>query len=169
MPELSARTVTLSADTVEDIGRLMASEDMGALYAWVDIEAGALLQATELYGLDGGEARDPAGLPAWMADERSMVARVLSDASGRYIAVPIAWNHGRPGLLREFISTIDDADLASELRELSFGRGAFRRVKDALARRGELELWSDFEVDRYVRDAVEWLAELGVRVDVGPD
>jgi len=58
---------------------------------------------------------------------------------------------------REFLS--DDCD---EVRHIFSRRGAYRRYKDLLVRRGALDLWYDFSNKAEEAALREWCAENGI-------
>lgn len=153
------RAVPVTLDTLEEIGRLLCTEPFGEIHAWLDTRTGELFEATSTYGLDDEDDEDDGGAhPEWMVEERERVAATLADQD-RYLRVPIGPEYGMPGVLREFLRTLDDRELRDVVEDATHGRGAFRRVKDALHRRGKLDLWDRFEEERHVRLAREWLEE----------
>ncbi len=82
----------------------------------------------------------------------------------KYIAIPDKreFDVGRPLVLdfaREFLT--DDYD---EVRQIFSRRGAYRRYKDLLVRRGALERWYDFSNQSEETALREWCAENGIEL-----
>ena len=82
----------------------------------------------------------------------------------KYIAIPDRreLDLGKPLVLefaREFLP--DDYD---ELRHIFNRRGAYRRYKDLLVRRGALERWYDFSNKAEEAALREWCAENGIEL-----
>ena len=142
--------VSVTDETMEEIGRLLNEDPGGEAFAWLDTRTGELVLTTSLYGLDPdredgdddelieeheGAARLPVSgrhsLPDWMDAERRQVEAISADKSGRYRRVPLGVEHGAPGILESFARTLTDATLRDEVREAMRGRGAFRRAQTA--------------------------------------
>ena len=80
----------------------------------------------------------------------------------KYISIPgrRELDLGKPLVLsfaREFLS--DDYD---EVRQIFSQRGAYRRYKELLVRRGALERWYDFSNKSEETALLEWCAENGI-------
>jgi hypothetical protein len=174
----------VSPDTLEELGRLLNEFPGGECFAWFDKGMSELVVTTSMYGLDPDqyegedvewieEPQDDSWLPDearrklpdWMEDERRRVEAICADVTGRYLRVPIGAEYGAPGILDAFASTLTDPSLRDEIRNAMRGRGAFRRVKDALHRRGKLELWHRYQEQRQLACAREWLREQGCEPD----
>ena len=67
--------------------------------------------------------------------------------------------HRDRGFAREFLP--DDYD---EVRHIFSRRGAYRRYKDLLVRRGALDLWYDFSNKAEETALREWCAENGIEL-----
>jgi hypothetical protein len=90
----------------------------------------------------------------------------LSDdiADEKYISIPDKreLDLGKPLVLdfaREFLPVDYD-----EVRHIFNRRGAYRRYKDLLVRRGALERWYDFSNKSEERALREWCAEKGIEL-----
>lgn len=178
------RQQPISVETLEELGRLLNEFPGGECFAWFDKAMGELVLTTSMYGLDPDryegediewieEPRDDRWLPDearrklpdWMEDERRQIEAICADEAGRYVRVPIGVDYGAPGILDAFASEITDGALRDEVRGAIRGRGSFRRVKDALHRRGKTELWHRYEEQRRLTCAREWLREQGIELD----
>ena len=87
---------------------------------------------------------------------------IPGSADEKYIAIPDKkeLDLGKPLVLdfaREFLP--DDYD---EVRHIFSRRGAYRRYKDLLVRRGALERWYDFSNKAEEAVLREWCAENGI-------
>ncbi len=178
------RQQPISSETLAELGRLLNEFPGGECFAWFDKATGELVVTTSMYGLDldlykdedierieepqddswlPDEARRK--LPDWMENERLQVETICADVTGRYVRIPIGAEHGAPGILDAFANTLVDGALRDEIRGAMRGRGAFRRVKDALHRRGNIELWHRYEEQRQLSCARDWLREQGIEPD----
>ena len=64
-------------------------------------------------------------------------------------------------IMEEFIQTLKGED-ADKLEQVIQGRGAFRRFKDMVNRRGITKQWYDFQADYYRNLAIAWCQEHGI-------
>ena len=171
----------IASETLEELGRLLHEDPEGGGFAWFDKDTRELVATTSMYGLDPeaipdddddddwGAPQTPARLPEWAEAERRQVEAICADTTGRYLWVPIGANRAGSGLLDGFARTLADSALRSEVLDAMRGRGAFRRVKDALHRRGKLDLWHRYEEERQLASARDWLASEGIEVgEAGP-
>jgi hypothetical protein len=76
--------------------------------------------------------------------------------------------------MEDFIATISNPQLRSQLSYAIQGRGAFRHFKDTLLTHpDERERWFAFSAARVRERALDWLADEGIAVvteaDEGPD
>jgi hypothetical protein len=83
---------------------------------------------------------------------------------GKYVSIPDKreLDLGKPLALdfaREFLA--DDYD---EVRQIFSRRGAYRRYKELLVRRGALERWYDFSNNSEETALREWCAENGIEL-----
>jgi hypothetical protein len=121
---------------------LVSSGGMGENEAYLDRQSGRIYWRSE-FGDNDEELPDDIG------DEK-------------YISIPDKreLDLGKPLVLdfaREFLT--DDYD---EVRHIFSRRGAYRRYKDLLARRGVLERWYDFSNTSEEAALREWCAQNGI-------
>ena|SRR5580704_16545483 len=107
---------------------------------------------SETGGIRGFQSRDPS------------VNRTAVINDEKYISIPDKreLNLGKPLALdfaREFLA--DDYD---EVRQIFSRRGAYRRYKELLVRRGALERWYDFSNKSEETALREWCAENGIEL-----
>lgn len=86
------------------------------------------------------------------------------DESDRYLAIPHKSELDLGiVLVREFIACEIPND-ADEVERMFRARGAYRRYKALLERRGVLDAWYEFEAVRTRRALEAWSAEQGIRL-----
>jgi len=97
--------------------------------------------------------------------QRELATRILAEPD-RYIRFDSG--HDAFGLW-DFLDSVEDKSVRDRLRDASDGgRGAFRRVRNALDDMGLQQLWWDFETRANRQLARDWLQEHGlVAEDVG--
>jgi hypothetical protein len=120
----------------------VSSGSMGENEAYLDRQLGKIYWHSEFGDTD-------AELPADIDDEK-------------YIAIPhkVELDLGKPLVLdfaREFLP--DDYD---EVRHIFSRKGAYRRYKELLARRGTLDRWYDFSNRAEEATLRKWCAENGI-------
>jgi molecular chaperone HtpG len=141
-------TMTFSDAQLDDIALLLLTDGADGYCRWLDTQTGE----THLL-----ESRDE-GNEAFHADPE------------RYRLMPDVFPSSSGSELRSFLRSLDDLELRRELEDRARGgRGAYRRVRDELYRRGLEDLWHEHR-RAYEREAVlEWLVEEGVIDDPDDD
>lgn len=87
----------------------------------------------------------------------------IEDEYNRYEQVPKIESYEGYQDMQDFISTVDDKQLARLLEVAIDGKGAFRRFKDVLLEYPEeRERWFTFKEERIRKRAYEWLDDIGV-------
>ena len=140
----TGEVVTVSDETRRDLERL---------YEEVDGEDDAAVAAA-IARLDR---------PAWMIDALREAHAVEAGFGTRFVAVPRIESREAYGVMEDFIETVGEERLQSQLWRAIDGRGAFRRFKDVLADHpAEEERWFRFEQERERQWAVDWLRAEGI-------
>jgi hypothetical protein len=104
-------------------------------------------------------------LPAWMRAALDEAHRVEQGYGQHYIAVPTADTREDYRAMRDFIETVANPLLRSQLAYAIQGRGAFRRFKDILlVHLDERERWFAFSAARVRERVLVWLAEERIEV-----
>jgi hypothetical protein len=139
--------MTFTDAQLEDIASLLMLDGAYDYHRWLDTQTG------DTHMLERG---DPDGEP-YLADPE------------RYRLMPDVFQSSSGSELRSFLRSLDDLELRRELEDRARGgRGAYRRVRDELYRRGLEDLWHEHR-RAYEREALlEWLVEEGV-IDVPDD
>lgn len=177
----SLRPLCLPSTDVDLCAELLRALDDADQHAWIDLHDQRVYLLSSLHGADDLEDDHDiddddddrvvalgrlARLPAWQQEEAARARRILADRTGRYLQIPVASQPGAPGRLRAFAATIHDPDLQDEIHDARRGRGAYRRVKDCLARHGKLDLWFDFQAEADRKLVTAWLRGEGFELEV---
>jgi hypothetical protein len=99
-------------------------------------------QTEEIVGVEKSilgalEEDDEEGLgyvPEWQKPEIEIAKAILEDRSGRFIDPPDPFEFNEYRHMQDFIETIHDPDIASQLSRSIRASGAFRRFKNTLMR-----------------------------------
>ncbi len=90
--------------------------------------------------------------------------RVEREYRSRYISVPQATSHEGYSDMEDFIATVSDEQLQTQLWEAIQGRGAFRHFKDVLAYHpGERKRWFEFKDNLMQQYVGDWLNSEGIK------
>jgi len=140
----------------DDLAMAMRMDDYDST-SWLDtVEASFILLSFNPH-IDLREPRDNA--PEWQREQYALALRIVADPE-RYRRVQ---GSGTPGRLRAFLRSIDDRDLRADLEDAARGgRGAYRRVRGVLQRRGIEQLWFDFEKAADREMVLQWLEDEGL-------
>ena len=103
------------------------------------------------------------GKSVLLADELStgMDNEGLENEIERFFRLPTKFEIHEYNIMEEFIQTLKGED-ADKLEQVIQGRGAFRRFKDMVNRRGITKQWYDFQADYYRNLAIAWCQEHGI-------
>jgi hypothetical protein len=143
---------SVALDDVID-GLEMQNEDVTA---YLDCDTGAVVTIeAEIAALS--ERNEPVEWRDWER-ERIEILREIENGSQRYVQLPSQQDVHEWDIMRRFCDTVGD-DLAERLLRAIRGRGAFRRFKDELDRRGLLDRWFAFRRDALREIAIEWCSE----------
>ena len=85
----------------------------------------------------------------------------IEDNPERFLRLPTKFEIHEYNIMEEFIQTLKGED-ADKLEQVIQGRGAFRRFKDMVNRRGITKQWYDFQADYYRNLAIAWCQEHGI-------
>jgi len=133
-------------------------DELEAIYAELDDEHGVADDAF-------AAALQQRDLPAWMHESLDEAHQVERGYGERYIAIPTADSGEGYRAMEDFIETVANQRLQSQLVYAIRGRGAFRRFKDTLlAHPDERERWFAFSAARVHERVLAWLAEEGIEV-----
>lgn len=90
----------------------------------------------------------------------------IDEEPERYKAIPTMSSDEAYRHMEDFICTVKDEKLKGELNRAINGKGAFRRFKDVLAENPEEQIrWYDFHDKIIKQKAIEWLENIGIKVD----
>jgi hypothetical protein len=109
---------------------------------------------------DAEEYVHVSGSPAWQQEAVAEARKVL--AGDEYILLPDAAEVNAYRIMQDFCSALEDRELSEELEQVMIGRGAFRRFKDTIRRRGVEDDWHRFRGDSLRNMAITWLKASGM-------
>lgn len=72
------------------------------------------------------------------------------------IILPTQYEINEYQIMVDFIDTIDNLEIKSNLQRLIQGKGAFRRFKDYCFEMDIIQKWYDFRDKRYKEIAIDW-------------
>jgi len=131
-------------------------DELETIYAELDDEYGVADDAF-------AAALQQRDLPAWMHEALDEAHRVEQGYGQRYIAVPTADSREAYRDMENFVETVANPRLQSQLVYAIRGRGAFHRFKDALlAHPDDRERWFAFSAARVHERVLAWLTEEGI-------
>jgi len=116
------------------------------------LDTGEIYWASDMAGTDDIEEADENGLIDW--DQTAYMPHKNDMDLGRE-------------LVFDFIEKFMPNDYG-KVRDIFRGRGAYRRYKDFLERKGKLQLWFDYESTRNKQALVEWCVEKNVELEDAP-
>jgi len=102
-------------------------------------------------------------LPEWMEDEMEMIMEILFNEE-RYVRIPERQSGEAYITMKNFIETISDHRLKSELSAALNGKGAFARFKSLLTDYPkERKKWHGYNAKAMKKATIDWLGSLGVK------
>jgi hypothetical protein len=102
-------------------------------------------------------------LADWEKESIQEADAIESNQDERYLAIPQVGSREGYNEMAEFIETVSDPAMASELERAIQGKGAFRRFKDVLLKYPqERERWFQFQNERTRQRVLDWLESEGI-------
>ena len=150
---------------VEDIAICMERQGQGERCAYLDMETGEtiLIPDEVMSALEDEEYRQD--LPAWEAELLPM-AKEISEGSSRYVEIPARFSDEAYEVMGDFAAGVKNANIRREIENALDGKGAFRRFKNVLRERPELEKeWFKFKASRDKEKVKEWLKSVGIETE----
>lgn len=87
------------------------------------------------------------------------------DHDARYLRIEPVSRRQQYRWIQEYIATVEDLELAAQLRQVAAGKGAFARFQAVLAPRlREKSAWNAFRIERLHAAIAAWLTERGILV-----
>lgn len=80
----------------------------------------------------------------------------LDELFGESIILPTQYEINEYKIMVDFIDTIENLEINSNLQRLIQGKGAFKRFKDYCARMNIIQEWYNFRDKRYKEIAIDW-------------
>lgn len=141
-------------DLLENLAQFLRMDDLADQTAWFDKHTNNIVLIC--YDPESDWQSPPSDdSPEWQRRDRALGEAIVA-APEQYIRIE---GTGTPGRLHDFLRTIEDPGLREALDDAKTGgRGAYRRVRSVLHRRGLEQLWYDFEAAADREMATDWLA-----------
>ena len=80
----------------------------------------------------------------------------IDELFGKSIILPTQYEINEYQIMVDFIDTIDNEKLKTELQRLIQGKGAFRRFKDYCFESNIIQDWYNYKEQKYKEIAIEW-------------
>jgi hypothetical protein len=130
----------------------MASD---TLSSYLNRKTGELVSVTEDVMMMAQDDEDSDEVPEW-AREEVLKAKEVMD-SDDYIGLPDSYEINEYGIMEDFCYSLKDERLKEDLLYDIKGRGAFRRFKDSIHRRGIEKDWYQYRDGRLEEIIIDWL------------
>jgi hypothetical protein len=101
------------------------------------------------------EDEDDEDLPGWEVETVQRLREILG--SDQWLELPRQSSHEDHHIMERFCRESCEGDVQEELLSAIQGRGAFRRFKDLVHRRGVQDAWYAFRQERLAEEAKAWL------------
>ena len=143
---------TFKFGDIEDAFDYVSFGEEGSNSAVICLDTGEIYTASEMADEDEIEQADEAELIDW---DKSVAVPHKNDLDlGRDLVFQFA---------EKFMDNNYD-----KVRDMFRGRGAYRRFREFLARKGKSQLWYDYENARQQQELVEWCTLKGIELDDAP-
>ena len=113
------------------------------------------MSVTEDVMMMAQDDEDSDEVPEW-AREEVLKAKEVMD-SDDYIGLPDSYEINEYGIMEDFCYSLKDERLKEDLLYDIKGRGAFRRFKDSIHRRGIEKDWYQYRDGRLEEIIIDWL------------
>ena len=149
---------------VEEVTLLMETQDRIDADYYLDTETGETLAMPGEVMRAAEEGESTEGFPDWELQLIPQAKEILK-GSPRYIEIPVRPSREAYDLMVAFVRTLTDQKLQEELYSALKGKGAFRRFKDALREKPEVEKeWFKFKGERDKEEVKDWLESIGIEL-----
>jgi len=135
----------------------MASD---TLSSYLNRKTGEIVSLTEDTMLTADDDDDLDGISEWEREE-VLRARDVRD-SDDYIGLPGRYEIDEYRIMEDFCYSLEDEGLKGDLLYAIEGRGAFRRFKDTIHRRGIEKDWYKYHDGKLKEIAADWLEANGI-------
>lgn len=149
---------------VEEVALLMETQEREDTNYFLDMETGETLAMPGEVMRAAEEGESTEGLPDWELQLLPQ-AREILEGSPRYIEIPVRLSREAYDLMVAFVRTLKDQSLQEEVYSALKGKGAFRRFKDALREKPEVEKeWFKFKAEKDKEEVKDWLESIGIEL-----
>jgi len=149
---------------VEEVALCMETQDREDTNYYLDTETGETLAmpGEVMHAVEKGKSTK--GLPDWELESLPQ-AREILEGSSRYIEIPVRFSREAYDVMVAFVETLKNEKLQEELHSALRGRGAFRRFKDALREKPQVEKeWFKFKAEKDKEEVKDWLVSIGIEL-----
>ena len=109
--------------------------------------------------LEEGVEADLDDIPDWQKSEIEIARAIVADRQDRFIDPPDRFDFHEYRHMEEFIDTIDNIRVATQLAISIRGEGAFGRFKDTLRNFGIEDQWYEYRAQAMKEFVIEWAKE----------
>ena len=91
-----------------------------------------------------------------IGDYKDLSVDEIDELFGESIILPTQYEINEYQIMVDFIETIENPEINSNLQRLIQGKGAFRRFKDYCASMNIIQEWYEYRDKRYKEIAIDW-------------
>ena len=91
-----------------------------------------------------------------IGDHKDLSVDEIDELFGESIILPTQYEINEYQIMVDFIDTIENPEINSNLQRLIQGKGAFRRFKDYCNRMNIIQEWYEYRDKRYKEIAIDW-------------
>ena len=91
-----------------------------------------------------------------IGDHKDLSVDEIDELFGESIILPTQYEINEYQIMVDFIETIENPEINSNLQRLIQGKGAFRRFKDYCASINIIQEWYEYRDKRYKEIAIDW-------------
>ncbi len=135
----------------------MASD---TLSSYLNRKTGEVVSLTEDIMMMAQDEEDLYDVPEWAREEVRRAREVMD--SDDYIGLPGRYEIDEYRTMEDFCYSLEDEGLKGDLLYAIEGRGAFRRFRDTIHRRGIEKDWYKYHDGKLKETAADWLEANGI-------
>lgn len=126
---------------------------------YLDRAGGELIYLTD-EDIQAAEDEEPLeSYPQWQHASIQQARLILCSDIANFPTLPGKWEIDEYDIMRRFVETIEDEEMADKLGNAMHGSGAFRRFKERIHEYGIQNQWHDYRSNALRQIAIEWCRE----------